>query len=89
MTEGIPYEKPRLLEPTMTKLLPCPFCGRKAHVIQAEKPLYSHIHKEGWYVECDYCYVSMGLDFLSDNASMGAFATEADAIAAWNRRADA
>ena len=24
------YEKPRLLEPTMTKLLPCPFCGGKA-----------------------------------------------------------
>lgn len=34
------------LEPTLTKLLPCPFCGGKAHIITAVG--------ESWAL-CDKC----------------------------------
>ena len=52
---------------------PCPFCGGKAHTF----------HNYLWHVRCDgtggnyYCVMGFG-----------AFVTAAEAIAAWNRRAD-
>ena len=55
------------------ELKPCPFCGGKAHTF----------HNYLWHVRCDgtggnyYCVMGFG-----------AFVTEAEAIAAWNRRAE-
>ena len=57
----------------MDKLKPCPFCGGEAHTF----------HNYLWHVKCDgtggnyYCVMGFG-----------AFVTEAEAIAAWNRRAE-
>lgn len=55
------------------ELLPCPFCGGEAHTF----------HNYLWHVKCDgtngryYCVMAFG-----------AFATEKEAIDAWNRRAE-
>lgn len=61
----------------MTELKSCPFCGGKAQL------------RHGW----DRCEVSYGFDvYCFCGATMegqeGAFTSEADAIAAWNCRAD-
>lgn len=81
MTE---YEKPRLLEPTMTKLLPCPFCGSPATIdVMRIEP--------GWWGATAFC------DGIADHVCSAQMicggdtmeqATEA-VIAAWNRRGTA
>lgn len=66
------YEKPRLLEPTMTKLLPCPFCGGPV------KTLIGPFNRTTMFI-CDRC----GADVCFYGAEHGD-----KAIAAWNRRAE-
>ena len=55
------------------KLLPCPFCGGEAELRNA--------HKESWYVLCvgDECPVLPDSTFKK---------TKAEAVAAWNTRAE-
>ena len=53
------------------ELLACPFCGGEAEVVVTHP-----VSTEGVYVHCKEC-----------GAFVTAFHTEADAIAAWNRRA--
>lgn len=58
----------------MTDLLPCPFCGGEARVWK-----YSHPSRgEYWHAVCEepYCCI------------VGCEDTEAEAIAAWNERAE-
>ena len=52
-----------------TILLPCPFCGSKAHVLKDGLPYV--------VIECEHC-------FCRTNCNV----TEAEAIAAWNSRAE-
>ncbi len=56
----------------MEKLKNCPFCGRKAELIDCE------IHPR-WYVKCSYryCGVEQGHTYVDKKS----------AINAWNRRA--
>ena len=72
MTERIPYEKPRLLEPAMTKLLPCPFCGGRAH----------HYSRQQTWTNTD-CVICEGC-----GATLVRNERAKDEIAAWNRRAE-
>ena len=68
----------------MSELLPCPFCGGAANLI--EYPPHSHSpalveaigiadHPGSWAAECQHC----GCGFIHDTA--------AEATAAWNTRA--
>lgn len=57
---------------TTTELLPCPFCGG-----EATKMSYGTEDDLFWWVECREC-----------NATIDNRATSAEAIAAWNTRAD-
>ena len=67
------YEKPRLLEPTMTKLLPCPFCNhdgihlRKKTQKRESKLTYEHWSGEytgyGQYVPLAHCVVIPMTDY--------------------------
>lgn len=71
------YEKPRLIEPTMTKLLPCPFCsGRPTikHLYVAGEPSHSKIECTNCHIKTDYYVYQFG---------------ERNVIDVWNRRADA
>ena len=59
----------------MDKLKPCPFCGGKAKIVDVSG---------GWCaVVCDKCEATSKCIVYS-----GAYAAEAAAIKAWNRRAD-
>jgi Lar family restriction alleviation protein len=55
------------------RLKPCPFCGsdQSIHVDSG------HDIDEGFYIECDNCWLYMGC-----------FETEHDAIKTWNKRVD-
>ena len=68
---------------TMTELLPCPFCGSKAKVMKLDLKAID----EGWQLWGVWCE-----DDLSDEYSHGHYidnyATEEEAVAAWNRRAE-
>ena len=65
------------------KLKPCPFCGGEARVTDVIPPrLYT---KDVAY--CVYCS-SCDLLFGFDMDYGGEFATEAEAIEAWNRRSN-
>ena len=70
------------LEPTRTTLLPCPFCGADAELLDARKFLvvskFSYIFP--YSVKCSNkkCGVKPYAEYSS---------TEQEAIAAWNRRA--
>ena len=72
-------------ERTNDELLPCPFCGGEAKAYQ---------HGEvGFVVQCRRCGIwNAGYDpawsHVTEDEFHG-FVTETDAIAAWNRRADA
>ena len=73
------------LEPTRTTLKPCPFCGGEAKAYQ---------HGDvGFVVQCRRCGIwnagyAPAWSHVTDDEFHG-FVTEADAIAAWNRRVDA
>jgi len=54
------------------QLLPCPFCGEDASIGRGPR---------GWFVNCQDC-------LASTNQLMNEPETEAEAIAAWNMRAD-
>lgn len=58
----------------MNELLPCPFCGGEAKVFHYS----SAIRDEVWRVVCDKPFCAQGPDGY----------TEAEAIAAWNTRAE-
>lgn len=62
-----------------TTLLPCPFCGGEAEL----HPTYDMDTNEvdGWFVWCDN-------GTCECKPETGQFFTEAEAIAAWNRRAE-
>lgn len=63
----------------MTDLKPCPFCGADAD----RRPIAGAFDRHGngyeWRLDCSMC--GAGVDLL--------FATPAEAISAWNRRAPA
>ncbi|WP_261541428.1 Lar family restriction alleviation protein [Burkholderia multivorans] len=61
----------------LTDLLPCPFCGREAEAEKIEDACYG--------VGCQSC----DFQLMSGNVGIGWFASEAEAISAWNRRVDA
>ena len=54
------------------KLLPCPFCGGEAFT-----HIFGNEIAKGYYIACDEC-----------GANIKAFGYEAEAIEAWNRRAE-
>jgi Lar family restriction alleviation protein len=69
----------------MSDLLPCPFCGKEAAI---NKTHYSPVmvRQQKWK-QSDY----FGVNCISCGAKVHGlvgYLTEADAIAAWNRRAE-
>lgn len=77
--DGIPYEKPRLLEPTMTQLLPCPFCHGRADVVEAG--LNGRLMTYGLVEHEEGCF------FLADGLPIKYQHVMQEDFAAWNRRA--
>ena len=75
----IPYEKPRILEPTSTKLEPCPFCG---YPLPAVRQTCSCDYPIA-YVYCFNCGARGPgkIDPIGGDI-------EKTAIDAWNRRSD-
>ena len=65
-----------------TTLLPCPFCGKKVAGIYHDNPYSPDRFGDMMVSIC--CFVFDG----GCGASSGWYDTKADAIAAWNRRAD-
>lgn len=63
-------------ERTSNELLPCPFCGGEAEIVHTPKV----IPYEPWWIRCSLCEVTTP-KYKSETA-------KADAIAAWNRRAE-
>ena len=68
----------------MTRLKPCPFCGRldKVKVWKTEQVL-DDIRIENWRVSC-----SAEGDNTGCGGSSGAYRTRKEAIEAWNKRPD-
>lgn len=68
-----------------TELLPCPFCGGEAEVIEAGYGMYM----TGYAVYCKKCCLKLGVTGrLGETYEWSpVFDTEAEAIAAWNTRA--
>lgn len=68
-----------------TILLPCPFCGGEAEVIEADYGMYM----TGYAVCCRKCCLKLGVTGrLGETYEWSpVFNTEAEAIAAWNTRA--
>jgi len=63
----------------MSELKPCPFCGGEAITIQ----------EHGWWVVCADCSAEVGFEGMSDTSGCyGSYQTEAEAIEAWNTRAE-
>jgi len=60
------------------KLRPCPFCGEKADTRGGSLSL--------WWIECTECPAEFGAYYDEDGCPEGEFDTEAEAIAAWNKR---
>ena len=67
---------------TSDKLKPCPFCGAGEGECHGQN--LNHTYKVKYAV---YCNHENGCPL--DGEPCGAFETKAEAIAAWNRRADA
>lgn len=63
----------------VNELKPCPFCGGKAEIARNKS-----VTSLGWYGRCTSC-LSSGQRFLVRTET---FHTEAEAIAAWNTRAE-
>ena len=69
------------------ELKPCPFCGGEARIIEAEIGMF----EDGYAVYCGgTCGVKMGVDGRLGEAYKWTpyFSTEAEAIEAWNTRAE-
>lgn len=69
------------------RLKPCPFCGGEARLIEAEIGMF----EDGYAVYCDgTCDVKMGVGGRLGEAYKWTptFRTEAEAIEAWNTRAE-
>ena len=65
------------------ELKPCPFCGGKVNITDVISPrLYTNIKDTAYYVFCASCDLLLGFDMDFG----GQFATEQEAIKAWNRR---
>ena len=69
-----------------TTLLPCPFCGGEAEVIEADYGMYL----TGYAIYCRKCCLKLGVTGRLGEAYEWSpvFNTEAEAIAAWNARAE-
>jgi len=69
-----------------TELLPCPFCGGKAEIIEADYGMYM----TGYAIYCRKCCLKLGVTGRLGEAYEWSpvFDTEAEAIAAWNARAE-
>ena len=66
-------------------LLPCPFCGGEAEVRHMDLDSI----EEGWKVWGVWCVDDMNAeDYRSHGHFIDNYATEAEAIAAWNTRAE-
>lgn len=64
----------------MPKLFPCPFCGGEARTVPGGRT---------WYVTCiesEDCYTSLGEFRDCDGMPEHRFASEEEAVAAWNVR---
>ena len=70
----------------MTELLPCPFCGGEAEIVEG---MYSSF-QEGYAIRCHHCVLTLGASGRLGECYEWScsFATEAEAIAAWNTRAE-
>ena len=67
----------------MTELLPCPFCGGEAQVMHMDLDSI----EEGWKVWGVWCVDDLNAeDYLSHGHYIDNYATEAEAITAWNTR---
>lgn len=64
-------------------MLPCPFCGGDARTEDASD------WGGGFYATCSDCYCCVGEAYDRSAMPSHVFQTEAEAVAAWNRRADA
>lgn len=65
------------LSAAATELLPCPFCGGDAYTIESGGK---------WFVGCSQCYCNVGEAYDRDAMPEHMFATEPEAVAAWNTR---
>lgn len=62
----------------MSELKPCPFCGGEAKTRLDDR----------WWVHCGNCTCEIGFEGMDENGCCGHFDTEAEAISAWNTRAE-
>lgn len=62
----------------MSELKPCPFCGGEAKTRLDDR----------WWVHCGNCTCEIGFEGMDENGYSGHFDTEAEAIDAWNTRAE-
>lgn len=77
-------------------MAPCPFCGSAGEMF-GEPKFKANVfrHEEsvgGFYIRCsgNDCHCSLGWEegFPDPGYEVGEFDTEADALSAWNRRAE-
>lgn len=68
-----------------TELLPCPFCGGEAQVMHMDLDSI----EEGWKVWGVWCVDDLNAeDYRNHGHFIDNYATEAEAVAAWNTRAE-
>lgn len=73
----------------MSELKPCPFCGGEAKTVLADTyPHRGMLHS--WFVACtdSECGCELGFYGMDENGTCGTYETEAEAIEAWNTRAE-
>lgn len=80
MTNGIASETNGIT------LLPCPYCGGEAELVEADYGMFN----TGYAVYCRSCCTKVGVTGRLGEVYEWTpiYATESDAIAAWNTRAD-
>lgn len=69
------------------KMLPCPFCRSGAHVCEEMKYHRFYVQCDGLYDEKNGCRCNLGAIWHHDERFFHAYATEEEAIKAWNTRA--